>query len=228
MKRKLILIMAAAVAYAVALIQGCQAAQSVKDPRTGNIVPVTTNQHKGSLLIPGKQESKETARWIDNISIAPVGVIKTHNITGESQWGAGLDVAAKVNPFVSIHVVNLAFEGGDSEFKNDPNKKAGRDSSGGNTGGSDLWGGTAIDETLILVKAKLADLYKDRLSLYGIAGGVRDWENERWGVSIGGGLELTLSKHFSIASEYSVRPYFKAVDGSSKDGLLALKTVFSF
>lgn len=41
----------------------------------------------------------------------------------------------------------------------------------------------------------------DRVSPYGYAQGIRDWEEHDWGAGAGAGLELRLSKHFSVFGE---------------------------
>lgn len=164
-----------------------------------------------ALLVYGCQAADGS--WINGVTLAPVGALRTAGITGSSEWGAGIDLGAKVNPFVSLHVVNLSFEGnGDSTTIKTEHGSATRE--------SDAWGGRLVDETDILVKAKIARFSTESFSLYGIGGGVRDWNGERWGVSVGAGMELAFNKHLSLGADYSVRPYFKAVNGSSKDSLL--------
>jgi hypothetical protein len=143
-----------------------------------------------------------------------VGAIRTIDLNGRSEWGAGLDLGVKVNPFVSIHVVNLAFEG--------PGQSVIDMGKGGSaTTGPNSWGGTAVDETDILVKAIISPMSTDRVFVYALAGGVHTWgEEQRWGLSAGGGVELKLNKTFSVAGDYSVRMFSSpASDGSSLDGL---------
>lgn len=158
------------------------------------------------------------ARWIDSITVAPVGAIRTIDLNGRSEWGAGLDLGVQVNPFVSIHVVNLAFEG------------PGQTIEGSRTTGPNSWGGTAVDETDILVRAIISPFSSEKLSVYALAGGVHTWgENQRWGLSAGGGVELRLNKTFSVAGDYSVRMFSEAdKNGSSLDGLVRALVNISF
>lgn len=150
------------------------------------------------------------ARWIDSITVAPVGAIRAIDLNGRSEYGAGVDLGVRVNPFVSIHVVNLAFEGPGQTVQDD-----------GRTTGPNSWGGTAVDETDILVRAIISPFSSEKISVYALAGGVHTWgEDQRWGLSAGGGVELRLNKTFSVAGDYSVRMFSEAdANGSSLDGL---------
>lgn len=158
-----------------------------------------------------------TTSWINSLSMAPVGAIRTVDLNGESEWGMGLDVGVVVNPFVSLHVVNLAFEGpGHSRITH---QEEGETTC--RTTGPHSWGGTAIDETDLLVKAVISPFSTEKLSVYALAGGVHTWgDNHRWGLSAGGGLSYSFNQTFSLAGDYSVRMYDKAVNGSSLDSLI--------
>jgi len=154
--------------------------------------------------------------WLNGVTLSPVGAIKMHDITGSSEWGTGLDLGVKVNPFVSLHVVNLAFEGkGHSTAKT---------SDGLTTTGPHSWGGSVIDETALLVKAKIARFSTESFSLYGIGGGLREWGEDDWGFSAGAGVELAFNKRFSIAADYSLRAWFNR----DKDALARALLNFSF
>ena len=110
----------------------------------------------------------KSASWLSSVTVAPVGAIKTADITGASQWGAGLDLGANVNPFVSLHVVNLSFEGpGQSSLYDKKTKE-------NISAGQDAWGGRLVDETDLLVKAKIARFSTESFSVYAIGGGLRD------------------------------------------------------
>lgn len=160
-----------------------------------------------------------TASWIDSISIAPVGAIRTVDLNGASEWGAGIDLGIAVNKFVSLHVVNLAFEGPGHTTITDhkPDKK---DTS--STTGPHSWGGSVVDETDLLVKAIISPFSSEKVSVYALAGGVHQWgEDQRWGLSTGGGVELRFNKTFSLAGDYSVRMFSEAAaNGSSLDSLI--------
>lgn len=160
-----------------------------------------------------------TATWINSLSFAPVGAIRTVDLNGESEWGMGLDVGVAVNPFVSLHVVNLAFEGPGHSRTSDTSEGG---TSHSRTTGPHSWGGTAIDETDLLVKAVISPFSTEKLSVYALAGGVHTWgDNQRWGLSAGGGLSYNFNATFSLAGDYSVRMFHEPDDsGSSLDGLV--------
>lgn len=159
--------------------------------------------------------------WLDRVSIAPVGAIRTVDMNGHSEWGFGIDAGVAVNPFVSLHVVNLAFEG-PGHTSSSGGSSDGGEGPNGTTTGPHSWGGSAIDETDLLVKAVISPFSSERISVYALAGGVRTWgEDERWGLSAGGGAELKLNKTFSVAGDYSVRMFSEAdSNGSSLDSLI--------
>jgi hypothetical protein len=159
-----------------------------------------------AFTLNAAENAAGSARWIDAVTIAPIGAIKTRDFVGASQYGAGLDIGFNVNKFVSIHIANLSFEGADAQ-----------------------WGGLAVDETDILVKAKLARFADESFSIYGIAGAASDWDTRRWGMSAGVGVELSLSKHFSLAADYSLRAWFEGNKiNSSSDSLARAMVNFSF
>lgn len=163
-----------------------------------------------------------TATWIDNLSLAPVGAIRTVDLNEESEWGMGLDIGYLVNPFVSLHVVNLAFEGPGHSRSEVSNNEGGTVHGGSRTTGPHSWGGTAIDETDLLVKAIISPFSTEKLSVYALAGGVHTWgDNQRWGLSAGGGLSYNFNQTFSLAGDYSVRMFHEPDDsGSSLDSLI--------
>lgn len=169
---------------------------------------------------PAKTES-----WLSRLSIAPLGAIRTVDLNGHSEWGFGIDVGVAVNPFVSLHVANLAFEG-PGHSKESPQHKDGHTV----TTGPHSWGGSAIDETDLLVKAIISPFSTEKLSVYASAGGVRVWgEDERWGLSAGGGVAYNFNKTFSVAGDYSVRMYSEPdSSGSSLDSLLRALVRFEF
>lgn len=162
--------------------------------------------------------------WYEALTVAPIGAVKTLDITGQSQWGAGLRVGYSVNPYVSIVVDNLSFEG-PGETSHGTKTKGGFESV---TTGPDKWGGSLVDESDFLVKAKIASLSTEKFSLYGIGGGLRDWDLQSWGFQAGLGAELSVSKHVSLFSDYSLQALFKDENGSSKRSLLKFGVGISF
>lgn len=152
----------------------------------------------------GAVKANDSSKWIDSFTIAPVGAVQTADITGRSQYGAGFDVAVGVNPFVSIHVVNLAFEGPGQSVEEVKTKE----SFGSRTTGPNSWGGSAIDETDLLLKAKISKFSNETFSLFGIGGGLRDWNLDDWGFQAGLGVELSFSKQVSLSGEYSLQALF--------------------
>lgn len=174
------------------------------------------------LTITINAAEKETAKWIDSISIAPVGVIKTENIDGASQYGAGLDLGVAVNPFVSVHVVGLSFEGAGTHRETIKTKEG--DSTV--TTGEDRWSGRLIDELDIQIDSKIARFSNESFSLHVRGGGQYDFNDENYGVNVGLLLQLDLSRNFAVAGGYDIRTWFK---GQTKaDSLASFKVVGTF
>lgn len=170
-----------------------------------------------AIAFTASAAEKKSGSWIDGITIAPVGAVRTADITGASEWGAGLDLGVKVNPFVSLHVVNLSFEGqGHSKEYSEEKLEY--------TTGPHSWGGSVIDETALLAKAKISRFSNETFSLYAIGGGQRDWEADDWGFSAGAGVELAFNKRLSLAADYSLRAWFNR----DKDSLLRAMVNLSF
>lgn len=170
---------------------------------------------------------KAESSWINSVSVAPVGAIKTQNIDSKSQWGAGVDLSYAVNPYVSIHVLNLGFEGyGQST---EPVTKDGKHTGDTITTGEEPWHGPAVDETDVLVKANISTFSTEKFKPYFIGGGLYDWNLNSFGFSAGLGVELYFNRSFSIAGDYSLRAMFKDdAYGSSKNSLGTLKLVYTF
>lgn len=162
----------------------------------------------------------ESKSWIDSISIAPVGALKTEHLDGPSQWGAGLDLGANVNPFVSIHVVNLSFEGaGQTTIA-----KNGRHTA--TKVGEDPWGGLLVDETDLQIDAKISRFSNESFSLHLVGGAQTDWNSKDYGVNVGLKLALDFSKNFRIAGGYTLRTWLKAQ--TKVDSLVTAQVEFSF
>jgi opacity protein-like surface antigen len=142
--------------------------------------------------------SVRAASILDEITVAPVAALKTENITGQSTFGAGLDIGYDINKFVSIHSTSLAFED---------------------------WRGGVVDETSLYAKANFVRFAKESFQLYGIGGFVRDWGDEAFATSVGLGAELKLSENLSIDADYSIRAWFSERE---EDSLARVMISFSF
>lgn len=138
-----------------------------------------------------RTDTTATARWIDSITVAPVGVVRWNDLAGSPDYGAGVDLGVRVNKFVSIHVQNLAYETCD-------------------------WGGSAIDETALLVQADITRFSNESFTPYFLGGGVRDWDREDWGFQAGLGARINFNKRVSLGADYSLRAFFN----HEKDGQL--------
>jgi hypothetical protein len=182
MKKKVIILTACAV-YLILLALGCQAADT--DPSK-------------PLPVPAKS-------WIESFSVAPVGALKTEHLDGPSQWGAGFDIGYKVNLFVSVHVLNLSFEG-PGKTTTSHETKHGFETF---TTGEDRWGGLLVDETDVQVDAKIAKFSGETFSLHLVGGAQTDWNDNNWGVNVGPKLALDFNKNLGVSVGYSVRTWFK-------------------
>lgn len=129
--------------------------------------------------------------FIDSITVSPYGAVRWADLKNEPDYGAGLDLGVKVNPFVDVHVVNLAYQ-------------------------TDRWGGSVIDETGLLISADITRFKVESFTPYFIGGGWRDWDQEDWGFSAGLGGRINFNKHFSVGADYQLRAWFN----HDKDGQL--------
>jgi len=125
--------------------------------------------------------------YLDNISVSPYATVVHHNITDGQSWGPGVGLGLGINKFVSIEADITSFSDGD-------------------------WGGSAIDETSLLVKARLVHNANETLSLYGLAGGDRQWERDDWAFGAGLGVELRLAKNVSLFGDTRIRSWFNGKD----------------
>jgi hypothetical protein len=142
----------------------------------------------------------ETATWISRLSAAQVGALKTQELTGESQWGAGADVGVGLNKFVSLHASVLSFEG------------------------EDEWRGGVIDEASLGIQASLSRFSTESFLPYVVAGGVRSFDAEDWAMSIGIGALIQYNNRISIGGDYSVRAWFN----EPEDSLARIYLQYSF
>ena len=167
---------------------------------------------------------KQTVSWIDSITVAPVGAIKTEHLDGPSQWGAGLNIGYDVNPFVKIQVVNLSFEGaGQSTL--------GRKTKGGFKtvkSGEDSWGGLLVDETDLQVDTKISRFSNETFSLHLVGGAQTDWNDNNYGVNVGlhAQLDFDKKKRVGLNVGYDLRTWLK---GDTKvDSLASASLLFRF
>ena len=159
---------------------------------------------KASPLRAKTATTAASAKWIDSITVAPVGALKTADLDGPSQWGAGFLIGADVNPFVGIQVRALSFEGpGESHSWRKSEEGYSRV-----TTGEDDWGGRLIDELSILVPAKLNRFSNESFSLSVIPSGNYDLNTDDYGVGVGLGLEKKVTKNLSASVGYEVRGWF--------------------
>lgn len=141
-----------------------------------------------------------SASILDEITVAPVAALQTENLVGESHFGAGVDLGFNVNPFVSVHGTALSYD-------------------------TENWGGSVVDESELYGRANFVKFKNESFVFYGKGGLVRDWQQSLWGFGVGAGAELRLSKNVSLASDYTVRAWFK---GRDKDSLARALVQFSF
>lgn len=151
------------------------------------------------VLAMATATSLSAADILGNLTLAPVGVLQTENLNGESQFGVGVDVGYKVNPWVGIHVVNLAFE-------------------------QNNWGDSAIDETDLLFRADITKWKINTFTPYFIGGGLYDWNLDAFGLSVGLGGQLNFTKNVGLGADYSVQ----FLETGGKRGLAKLYLGFSF
>lgn len=137
--------------------------------------------------------------WWTKIDVAPVAVLQTKDINGASQFGAGVDLGLRVNPWVSVRVVNLAYEQED-------------------------WGGSVIDETDLLVRADITALKYNSFTPYFIGGGLYEYETKNFGMSAGLGGQFNFSKNVGIGADYSIQ----FMEEGSKRSLAKAYLKFSF
>lgn len=133
--------------------------------------------------------------FLSNITISPYGAIKHVEITQGDVYGVGVDVGLSINPYVSVHVLNTAYQTED-------------------------WRTQAIDETSLLAKASLLSSENKKLSLYGIAGGDRSWQTDDWAFGVGLGVEVRLGKNVSLGVDSRIRSWFNGREDMQTRGLL--------
>lgn len=133
--------------------------------------------------------------WWSDVVLTPFGAVSHTDFQGKPTWGAGLDLGYYINNTVSLHVSSMGTEEND-------------------------WRGSAIDETSFLFKADLIRDSRERFVGSLLASVDRYWSDHHddiddghkekgsdggWGVGVGAGGEIRLSKNFSFGVDYRVR-----------------------
>lgn len=142
-------------------------------------------------------DGKKLAGFIDSFTAAPVAALRTDSLNGQSDFGAGLDVGLNVNKAVSIHATALAYE-------------------------NDDWRSATVDESEFYVRADLTKFSYERFIPYFKGGGVADWNDGDFGLGVGGGARIPLTKTqvVSLGGDYSIRAWFSRSAGQpTKDSL---------
>ena len=133
------------------------------------------------------------------LSIETLGAIKNPNITDKAHYGAGLDVGAKFNKFVTGHVRAISYSDQD-------------------------WRGSAVDEGSLLVEARLLGSESGKLTLSAIGGADRDFALDDWGFSVGARGAVQLTKNFGLFGESRIRAWFH----EEKDLITSAGLAFTF
>ena len=132
-------------------------------------------------------------KFIDSFTAAPVAALKTADLKGESTFGTGVDLGVGINKFVSIHITGLTYE-------------------------TDGWRSSAIDESEAYVSADLTRFANDSFIVSLKGGAVTDWNDQSYGMAVGLGARVQLSKSLSVGADYTVRAW---LDGPEQKDSLA-------
>lgn len=134
----------------------------------------------------------EPKSYLENISVSPYATVVHNGISDGESYGTGLALSYGVNPFVSIELSATTYSDND-------------------------WRDEAVDESALFVKARLLKDESERLSLYAIAGGDRDWGRDDWALSAGAGVQLRVHKNVALFADSRLRAWLSANEGKSKD-----------
>jgi len=140
---------------------------------------------------PKQAVAQEVKSWWTDYQVSTFAVITQPNLVNAPLYGAGIDVGYAINKTVELHLSNLAYE-------------------------RDNWGGSAIDESALIVRADLIKYSKERLIFYVLSSGERDWWHDEWGFGAGAGAELRFNRNLSIGADYRIRAWFSGE--REKDG----------
>lgn len=141
---------------------------------------------------PKPAPPEEQPSFLHNISVSPFGTIVHDGIGDGESYGAGLALSYGINPFVSLELSATTYSDND-------------------------WRDEAIDESALLVKARLLKDESERFSLYAIAGADRDWGREDWALSGGLGVNLKVHQNVSLFVDSRLRAWMADDNGKTKD-----------
>jgi hypothetical protein len=120
---------------------------------------------------------------ISGVSIAPVAVIAYTDLDGPPSYGAGLNLGYQLNKSVSLNATAIGFEKPDD------------------------WRGKAVDELDVTAKFDLFSASK--LTLFGVAGGSRQFTTSDWGLDVGGGARFNFTVKLSAFGQYVLQVWDK-------------------
>lgn len=151
-----------------------------------------------ALLIPtvgpaaDKPAEPQPKSFLDNISVSPYAAVVHDGINDGESYGAGLALGLGINEFASIELSATTFSDND-------------------------WRDEAIDETAVLGRFRLVKNASETFSLYGLAGGDRDWGRDDWALSVGAGVQLRVHENVSLFADSRLRAWLNGNDGKTKD-----------
>lgn len=155
------------------------------------------------LFFALQAQGAEPKSYLDNISVSPYATVVHHGITDGESYGAGLALSLGVNKFVSIDLTATTYSDND-------------------------WRDEAIDESAILGRFRLVRNAAETVSLYGIAGGDRDWGRDDWALSAGAGVQLRVHQNVALFADSRLRAWLNGSDGKTKDLATRAGVSFSF
>lgn len=150
------------------------------------------------LLIPfvqaaePKTDAPKSKTLLENISVSPYATVVNDGIEDGESYGAGVALSLGINKFASIELTATTYSDND-------------------------WRDEAIDETAVLGKFRLVKNASETFSLYGIAGGDRDWGRDDWALSVGAGVQLRVHERVSLFADSRLRAWLSGNDGKNKD-----------
>ena len=139
-----------------------------------------------------KSDAAESKSFLENISVSPYATVVHDGISDGESYGAGLALGLHVNPFVSIELSATTYSDND-------------------------WRDEAIDESAVLGRFRIVKNASETVSLYGIAGGDRDWGRDDWALSAGAGVQLRVSKNVALFGDSRLRAWLGGHEGKTKD-----------
>lgn len=161
-----------------------------KQPTNGSTMKVIIGITAVLFCIYAKTHA--AGSYLDNISVSPYATIVHDGVDEGESYGAGLTLGLGINKFVSIDLSATTYSDND-------------------------WRDEAIDETAVLGRFRLVKNAKETFSLYGLAGGDRDWGRDDWALSVGGGVQFKFHDNIALFADSRLRAWLNAHDGKSKD-----------